>query len=153
MKLLSAHVDSFGKLKNFKFDFCDGLNVLREKNGFGKSTFATFIKAMFYGIGNTKKADLSQNDHKHFQPFNSTTKFGGTLCFEHLGKVYRIERFFGNTPKEHTFKLYDDRTNKLLQNGVDEIHGELGYRLFGLDGDAFERCFSFLENGSNLKNY
>lgn len=140
MKLLSLHVDSFGKLKDFDYDFCDGLNVLRRHNGFGKSTLATFIKAMFYGIGSSKKADLAQNDHKHFQPFNATTKFGGSMRFEHSGRVFRVERFFGNTPKEHTFKLFDDTTNKLLQNGVEDGQGELGYRIFGIDGEAFERC-------------
>ena len=140
MKLISAHVDSFGKLKDFDFNFCDGINILRQKNGFGKSTFASFIKAMFYGIGNSKKTDLAQNDHKHYTPFNTTTKFGGSLKFEHSGRVFRVERFFGNTPKEHTFKLYDDNTNKLIQNGMDENQGELGYRIFGLDADAFERC-------------
>jgi len=140
MKLLSAHVDSFGKLKNFDFEFNNGINILRQKNGFGKSTFASFIKAMFYGIGTSKKADLKQNDLKHYAPFNTTTKFGGSLRFEHSGRVFRVERFFGNTPKEHTFKLYDDQTNKLLQGSIDEMQGELGQRIFGLDVDAFERC-------------
>lgn len=139
-KLISADVLAFGKLKNFHFDFCDGLNLLCEKNGFGKSTFASFVKAMFYGIGASKKSDLEQNDLKHYQPYNSTEKFGGSLRFVYSDRAFRVERFFGNTPKEHTFKLYDDSTNKLLQNGVDDKQGELGLRLFGLNAEAFERC-------------
>lgn len=139
-KLISADVLAFGKLKNFHFDFYDGFNVLCEKNGFGKSTFASFVKAMFYGIGSSKKNDLEQNDLKHYQPYNSTEKFGGSLRFVYSDRAFRVERFFGNTPKEHTFKLYDDSANKLLQNGVDDKQGELGLRLFGLNAEAFERC-------------
>ena len=140
MKLLSVNISSFGKLRDFNCDFCEGLNVLCERNGFGKTTLATFIKAMFYGIGGSKKSDLFQNDHKRYRPFNSTEKFGGSMRFEHSGRIFRVERFFGNTPKEHTFKLYDDVTGKLLQNATDDVQGELGYRIFGLDADAFERC-------------
>ena len=50
MKLLECHVDNFGKLSNFDYQFSDGLTVIQEPNGFGKSTLAAFIKAMLYGL-------------------------------------------------------------------------------------------------------
>ena len=48
MKLLECHVDNFGKLSNFDYQFSDGLTVIQEPNGFGKSTLAAFIKVMLY---------------------------------------------------------------------------------------------------------
>lgn len=50
MKLLECHVDNFGRLSNFDYQFSDGLTVIQEPNGFGKSTLAAFIKAMLYGF-------------------------------------------------------------------------------------------------------
>ena len=50
MKLLKCYIQNFGKLQNFSYDFQDGLNTIKQDNGFGKTTFATFIKSMFYGL-------------------------------------------------------------------------------------------------------
>ena len=50
MKLLKCHIENFGKLSNFDYRFKDGINTIQEENGFGKTTFANFIKAMFYGL-------------------------------------------------------------------------------------------------------
>ena len=48
MKLVRCYVSSFGKLNDFSYDFNDNLNVIKQDNGWGKSTLATFIKAMFF---------------------------------------------------------------------------------------------------------
>ena len=53
MKLLNCHIENFGVLSGFDFDFSEGLTVICKENGFGKSTFAAFIKAMFYGMPET----------------------------------------------------------------------------------------------------
>ena len=58
MKLINCYISSFGKLQDFSYDFSSGLNTVIEDNGWGKSTFATFIKAMFYGL-NSKKSLLT----------------------------------------------------------------------------------------------
>lgn len=48
MKLIRCHIENFGVLSDFDFAFDDGLTIICQGNGFGKSTFAAFIKAMFY---------------------------------------------------------------------------------------------------------
>lgn len=55
MRLLSLYVKSFGKLRDFSYEFTEGFNEIKEDNGFGKTTLAAFIKAMFYGYANNKK--------------------------------------------------------------------------------------------------
>ena len=49
MKLISCHIENFGKLHDWSHDFTSGSNVFCEDNGWGKSTLASFIKVMFYG--------------------------------------------------------------------------------------------------------
>ena len=47
MKIREIYVKSFGCLSDFKKEFHDGFNAVTENNGFGKTTLATFVKAMF----------------------------------------------------------------------------------------------------------
>ena len=55
MKLVSLHIDNFGKFNNLDMSFNNGLNQLIEENGWGKSTLTAFIKVMFYGFDNFPK--------------------------------------------------------------------------------------------------
>ena len=50
MKLISCHIENFGKLSDLRVDFVDGINLFHEMNGWGKSTLAAFLRVMFYGF-------------------------------------------------------------------------------------------------------
>ena len=49
MKIDSIYIESFGKFKNYKLDFKDGMNIIYGDNEAGKSTIMAFIEMMFYG--------------------------------------------------------------------------------------------------------
>ena len=134
MKLIKCHIENFGKLQNFDFNFSDGLNSIKHENGWGKSTFATFIKSMFYGLVSTTKRDLDENERKKYLPWQGGN-YGGYIDFEVNDKQYRIERFFGKNNSEDTFKLIDLATGK--RSG--DFSNRIGEELFGLDQEAFER--------------
>ena len=68
MKLLECHVDNFGKLSNYDYRFSEGLTVIQEPNGFGKSTLAAFIKAMLYGFPRTAGRSVAGNERKKYLP-------------------------------------------------------------------------------------
>ena len=55
MKLISLYIENFGCLHQYDLEFRDGLTVIREPNGFGKTTLAEFIRAMFYGFPRAAK--------------------------------------------------------------------------------------------------
>lgn len=44
MRLISMHVDNFGGLHNYDYNFEDGLNVVLQDNGWGKTTMAAFFE-------------------------------------------------------------------------------------------------------------
>ncbi len=131
MKLKKCYVYSFGKLKNFEYDFKQGLNTIIQDNGWGKSTFATFIKSMFYGL-NDKKKNVSDNERIKYRPWNSTEKFGGYVIFEWKAQEFKIERFFGAKESEDTINLSDVATGKSFSNTSD-----LGKRIFQIDEEGF----------------
>lgn len=134
MKLLKCHIENFGKLKDFNYEFSDGLNVINEKNGFGKTTFASFIKAMFYGLESTAKRTTALTDRKKYFPWQGGM-YGGNIEFEINNKKYRIERFFGIKEQEDNFKLYDLSTNLESEDYTEKI----GEEIFKINKEAYER--------------
>ena len=98
MKLVKCYVSAFGKLQDFTYDFSQGLNVINEDNGWGKTTFATFIKAMFYGL-NSSKRTVAENERIKYKPWNSVNKFGGYVVFEWAGKEFKIEYTIDKTKR------------------------------------------------------
>lgn len=141
MRLISCYIENFGGLQKFSYDFKRGLNTILEENGWGKSTLAAFLKAMFYGMERTTKRSLDENERKKYEPWNGGA-YGGNLVFEAEGNEYRIERFFGVKDKEDSFILYDVGTG--LQSNV--YTERIGEELFGIDRVAFEQSI-FMKQG------
>lgn len=133
MKLISLYIENFGGLSQYPLEFGDGVTVIREANGFGKTTLAEFIRAMFYGFPRKGKF-LDKDRRQKYTPWNGA-KAGGNLTFGYEGNQYRIERTFGTEPKGDTFRLIDLATGKKS----DRFSKEIGVELFQLDADSFER--------------
>ena len=134
MHIIRCYVENFGKLSNFNYEFKNGLNIISESNGFGKTTFASFIKSMFYGLENTSKRTTALTDRKKYMPWQGGN-YGGNLEFEISGKKYKIERYFGKKGEEDTFKLYDLDTNLESTDYTEHI----GEEIFKINKEAYER--------------
>ena len=143
MKLIRYHIENFGKLSGYDYDFTDGLNTIKEDNGYGKTTFASFIKAMFYGM-EAKRNTKVLIDRKKYMPWQGGA-FGGNIEFEIGNKKYKIERFFGKKENEDTFKLYDLATN--LESS--DYSQNIGEEIFNLNKEAYER--STFISGQNME--
>lgn len=138
MQILRVHIENFGKLHDLDMEFQEGLQIVRGDNGWGKSTLAAFIKAMFYGLPYTTRRSLKENERKRYLPWQGGP-FGGSMEFLTEGQAYRVERFFGVRDRDDTFALYDLRTG-LASLDYSE---RLGEELFGVDRAAYARS-SFL---------
>ena len=136
MIIKRCNVINYGTLNNFKYEFNQGLNIINKDNGFGKTTLASFIKSMFYGLENSSRVKL--DERKKYTPWNGG-KFGGSLDFEVDDKEYRVERFFGKTVKSDKCLVIDLQTN--LQSK--KYNQNLGYQLFGVDRESFEKSTFF----------
>jgi DNA repair exonuclease SbcCD ATPase subunit len=64
MRLIKCFIQGFGGLKEVEYSFSPGLNCFVGDNGSGKTTLAAFIRAMLYGIGDTRKQSLDENQRK-----------------------------------------------------------------------------------------
>ncbi len=146
MKLIRCYVSSFGKLKNYSYDFNDKLNTIKQDNGWGKSTLATFIKAMFYGL-NSSKRNVADNERTKYRTWNSTQMFGGFVEFEWGGKQFKLERYFGTKEAEDTVRLFDGATGKEYTNT-----DNLGKRIFEVDEEGFLSTTYFSQKDFQAKS-
>ena len=135
MKLIECYVNNFGVLSDFSFNFKDGLNVIKEENGFGKSTLAAFIKSMLFGLEDTKRPSLSENDRKKYEPWQGGS-WGGSLTLSCGKKTYRIERSFFKKASLDEIRVFDTETEKPVDIFSEKSPGEF---LLGIDRDGFER--------------
>lgn len=132
MKLISCYIENFGNIQKRDFRFDGGLNCFCEKNGYGKTTLAAFLRAMFYGLKKTTARDREMGARERFYPFGGG-KFGGNVTFEKGGKIYKIERFFGRrSATEDSVALYENGTPLA---GAEERTAEF----FDIDENSFAR--------------
>ncbi|MBQ9448625.1 MAG: AAA family ATPase [Acholeplasmatales bacterium] len=132
MKLLSLHINNYGKFSNYDYEFKD-FSSFCEENGFGKSTIASFIKAMFYGLDSVTSRSTKFLDRKHFYPFKGG-RFGGNIVFEYKNHKYRIERDFDEkSDTRDSLVVYKDN------NQTKELGDVPGITLFGINKESFER--------------
>ena len=141
MRLLACKIENFGKISDFTYDFSEGLNVINEENGWGKSTFAAFLKVMFYGFESKKEKEALDKERALFQPWQGGV-YGGELDFSIGEKRYRILRSFGKTPKTDQFQLFDLDTNLESKDYSEKI----GEEIFDLDGASFKRSICMMQN-------
>ncbi len=140
MRLISCHIENFGKLHELDIDFDPGESVIFEENGWGKSTLAAFIRIMFYGFENEGKRDGNVNERARYTPWQKGV-YGGRIVFEAGGQICRLERTFD--PKKSssdTCDLYDHETNLRQKISEDQIPGgTYGAFFFGIDSSSFRK--------------
>ncbi len=133
MYLTEVYVENFGVLSDYRYEPQRGFNYICGDNGTGKSTLAEFIKAMFYGMPQTRtRKQLDDALRKKYMPWNGG-KCGGYICFEAKGKSYRLSRYFGEKEKDDTYMLTDLKTG--LESKDYGIN--IGEELFGVDREAY----------------
>lgn len=134
MRIIECYVENFGKLSAYTHRFNSGLDATLAENGSGKTTLSVFIKAMFYGLSAERKQSLDENDRKKYLPWQGG-RYGGSLTFERGGRIYRIERSFGQKATDDIFRLVDVKTGASSADYSENI----GTELFDIDAAGFER--------------
>ncbi len=135
MKILSCYITGFGKFSNQSFTFSN-LTVIKEDNGWGKTTLAAFIRCMLFGMEAGRGKAVEENDRMHYEPWQGGT-YGGTLTFLCADRQYRVERIFGKTPMQDIARVYDKNNMQCFDFGERAEH--LGEILFGVNADSYRR--------------
>ena len=139
MILKSCTIEHFGCLNLLKIDFSGKLNIVNKENGWGKSTLAFFLKAMFYGLDTSKR---SFNERERFLPWNGE-RCGGKLIFEAKGKSYEVTRFFDRKSSKNDEFLLTDLSTDLPST---DFTKNIGEELFHIDSEGFFKTFFITQN-------
>lgn len=136
MKLVSLYINGFGKLCDFSLDFDEKLTCISQQNGYGKTTLAAFVKAMFYSLPTARKGQTPESNQRiKYLPWN-TQNFGGRLTFSLGGKTYTIIRIFDRQSAiNDTFQLIDAVSGKPSL----DFSSKIGEEIFGVDEEGFFR--------------
>jgi len=133
MKLISCYIENFGAFTKKEIRFEENITSICEENGFGKTTLASFLEAMFYGMSSDRTNNKEFGMRRHFNPF-AGGKFGGNVVFSFGKDHYKIERFFDE--KSDTKDILTVYKNGELYN---DFGDKIGEKLFGIDNPSFER--------------
>lgn len=141
MRLIQCHIENFGKLHDHTEEFEQGCNVFCENNGWGKSTFAAFIRVMLYGFEGENKRRGIENERKRYWPWQGGS-YGGQLTFEANGGRYTVTRIFSEKKQNDIFELRDADTN--LEST--DFTENLGEELFQINSESFMRTVFIGQN-------
>ena len=146
MQLIECYAENFGMLHEHTHKFAPGLNTVYAHNGSGKTTLSAFIKAMLYGFAESRKSTLDENERLKYKPWQGG-RYGGSLTFEHGGRIYRIERTFGAKSSEDETAVID------AARGVPttEFGEDVGRAIFGIDREGFMRTVFLSEKSLSGK--
>lgn len=133
MRLISCYIENFGSIKKKEIFFNNTLTSICEENGFGKTTLASFLEAMFYGMESDRANSKDFCMRRHFNPFTGG-KYGGNIVFSVGKDMYKIERSF-DEKSEVKDNLIVYKNNELYNEFGDKI----GEKIFGIDKQSFER--------------
>lgn len=145
MKLIHLHVENFGCLHALSLELHEGVNGFCMDNGSGKTTLCAFIKCMLYGLSQNRKQDISENERKHYLPWQGG-ECGGSLTVLHEGRTYRITRRFGKRPAEDLLEVYDEETGAR----TDALGSCPGEAMLSMDARGFSDAAVFSERAFSL---
>lgn len=143
MRIINIHIADFGKLHEFRKDFNEGLNIINEPNGFGKTTIASFIKAILFGLPGNPSSDPDKNERIKYTPWEAD-EFGGDITVElGNGKMYLIQRYFrADNERRDSLDVIDLETGR----AAEEFLPNPGEKIFGVNADNFKRCIYAPQN-------
>ena len=136
---------TFGCLDGAVLELQDGLNVFTLPNESGKSTWAAFLTAMFYGVDTGQRAAKGKlPDKTRYQPWNGKP-MEGLLELEDQGKTIVLQRTSSRGKPMGQFRAWDKETGLEIPGLTAD---NCGRRLLGVERAVFQRS-AFL-SGADL---
>lgn len=137
---------TFGRLDRETLELQPGLNVITAPNESGKSTWASFLLAMFYGIDTSERASKGNLPAKtKYKPWSGQA-MEGSVELEWNGTSVTLERTSqGRTPMGQ-FRAYETESGREL-NLSDALCGQT---LLGVERSVWERSGFIRQQGLAL---
>lgn len=149
MHIDKLEIKGFGKFSNRTFVFDRGINMIYGPNEAGKTTLQWFIRAMLYGLKNSRQSSGgSIHGLKRFDPWMGG-QYGGAMSYTlDNGSKYRVERDFSSGSLSIFDGSYNDITSTFII-GRDKLP-MFAQKHLGMDERTFERTVLIRQMGIRL---
>lgn len=155
MKICELWLKNFGKFKNEKISFSDGIHILYGENESGKSTIHTFIRGMLFGMERGRGRAAAGDAFSQYEPWENPAYYSGAMEFEVGGKHFVIERNFDKYSKSAAVVCQEDGEELSVEAG------DLDMLLDGLTAAGYDNTVSIAQLkeqpgtplAAELKNY
>lgn len=131
MKLTQIYIKSFGKLKDRKISFGEGINLVYGPNESGKSTLHAFIRSMLFGISRQRGRAARTDSYSRYEPWERPADFSGVLWFESGGKEFRLERsFYKNDVRASLVCVTDGERLSIEDGDLQMLLGDISENIY-----------------------
>lgn len=144
MKIEAIQIQNFGKFKNKRICFQDGINIVEGENGSGKTTVYTFLMKMLFGMERMRGKAAKTDDYSIYEPWEQKNIYEGKMYFSSGGKHFCLERSFYR--KERIQRLYNIEDGEELS--VEQ--GDLKMLLNDMDERFYKNTLSFSQEGARI---
>ena len=126
---------SFGCLQNAELTLAPGLNVLTLPNESGKSTWAQFLLAMFYGVDTTERAKAGSIPAKtKYKPW-SGAPMAGEIELDWEGRIIIGYDPFGKQVMKSVYGRTQRDVKEKLERLKDDLEGKSSKQTEQADSD------------------
>lgn len=138
-----CEIISFGCISNKIITPSKGINLITAPNESGKTTLAHFIKFVFYGFSGQRVSNISDNEKKHYIPWDNP-RAAGAVEFSLGTAKYRVEREY--LAGKDICIVTEKETGKEILKG--QVPGEC---FFGVKEEIFSKTAFFRQLSAQNK--
>ncbi|MDO4475978.1 MAG: AAA family ATPase [Lachnospiraceae bacterium] len=122
MIIREIYIRRYGVFDHYRLQFNPGLNLIYGENETGKSTLASFVHAMLFGL-EPGRSKVKMDEYSLRLPWEEPSLFGGEMLVEDEGRCYRIRRCFYRS--DRSFQIVDEETGLELEEPQRALDGWL----------------------------
>lgn len=150
MKIKELNLQAFGKFKNKKIEFKNGINIVFGENESGKSTLFKFIEGIFYGFAKNVNRRMNTEDFEKYKPWTGN-EYKGTITFEFKDEFRIMRNFSSNELSFYNLTIGENLENIKELNLYSKIK-QPGAYIFKTDSEVFKNTFFIGQLNSKLSS-
>lgn len=131
MRIDGLELKNFGKMKNQRFSFSEGINVIYGPNESGKTTVYMGILGLLFGLEKSRGKAARTDAYTTYQPWENPSFYEGSLTFTTGERHFLLERRFYHPDRSARLVCVTDGEELSVEQGdLETLLGDLSKTLF-----------------------
>lgn len=131
MRIDELELKNFGKMKERRFSFSEGINVIYGPNGSGKTTVYMGILGLLFGLEKSRGKAARTDGYTTYQPWENPSFYEGSLTFTTGERRFLLERRFYHPDRSSRLVCVTDGEELSVEQGdLEALLGDFSKALF-----------------------